>query len=271
MLASKNIYSKTLVGGFAALLCLSLLSGNQIFAQQKSKQKSQRKARALGQSSLYETKGDIKAFTKRFNQASTDVERTDAVVDLCYLYLRVVGDSRFSRSETLQGNRGQIAAKLQAARNDIQKLKRKAATEARKQERQANKSSSRSRHSTSSESTDEMADRQAHRNIESAIIDKQWLMLSHITGGTAPSMYYGSGMHGTSGHFYRGRFGGLTGDNGDELLNLVRTIIHPDFWQVNGGPGRAYYYQPLRILVVRATQRVHEDMHSLLLRLRGQL
>lgn len=231
--------------------CLTMLMFCDLVAAQQKTGK-----RNAGQATLYETLGDIKAFSKRLDNAEDDVERIDAIVDLGALYLRVVGDPRFFRSEVLQGNRGRIAAKLQKARKLIEKAKRQAAKE---------RGSSASRYVT------EASGDVTLRGLESAVIDKQWLMITHAVGGASPSMYYSSGMHGTSGHFYRGRGGGLPDDNGDELLDLIRTIIHPDFWQINGGSGRAYYYQPLRILVVRATQRVHEDMQSLLERLRGQL
>jgi len=210
---------------------------------------------------LHETMADIKAFSKRLDRAEDDLASTDAIVDLSYLYLRVVSDPRFYRSQVLQGNRGRIAAKLQKARRAIEK-------QARNVDRKSIAGSPQTRHDSGA--IEPMAEQSA-TIIESAVIDKQWLLLAHAAGGTAPSLYHSSGLHGASGHFYRGRAGGLIGDNGGQLLDLIQTIIHPDFWGLNGGPGRAYYYQPLRILVVRATQRVHDDLHSLLLRLRGQL
>ena len=226
-------------------IALIFIGPVQAFSQQRSTSDE------TEQATLYETLGDIKAFSKRIDNASGDMDRTDAIVDLGSLYLRVVGDSRFSRSKILQGYRGRIGIRLQKARTLIEREQKKAA---------ASKDESRYVTRTEEQSEDD--------RLESAVVDKQWQLVAHVVGGTAPSMYYGSGLYGTSGHFYRGRVGGLLQDNGDELLNLIRTVLFPDFWQINGGSGRAYYYQPLRIIVIRATMRVHEDLTNLLERLR---
>ena len=55
-----------------------------------------------------------------------------------------------------------------------------------------------------------------------------------------------------------GRGGAAVRDSGQELVDLIQTTIAPDSWDVNGGPGSIVYYQPLRVIVVRQTDRVHE-------------
>lgn len=201
------------------------------------------------QATLFETQADIKAFSKRLENASNDLELADATVDLGALYLRIVSDTRFPVSRVLQSQRGRVATKLQQACKLIKRAGNRDAPAA-----------SRYVNAAHEEST--------VGEMEAAIVDRQWQLAAHAVGGTGPMGYYASGMHGTSGYLYRGRGGGIQDDNGDELVDLIRTIIHPDFWQINGGPGRAYYYQPLRIIVVRATMRVHEDITNLLERLR---
>jgi hypothetical protein len=57
-------------------------------------------------------------------------------------------------------------------------------------------------------------------------------------------------------------------DHGQDLVNLIETTIHPDFWVRNGGNGVIHYYQPLRILVVSGTTQVHDEMTDLLRRMR---
>ena len=148
------------------------------------------------------------------------------------------------------------AARLKRQENLIVRAARKEARENRGNE---------SRHA----STPDTLSIEETREFASAVIDRQWRLLTHSVGATGPSMYHASGMHGTSGHFYRGQYGGILGDHGEELVNLIQTILHPDFWQENGGSMTTYYYQPLRILVVRATTTVHEDLEHFLERLRG--
>ncbi len=58
-------------------------------------------------------------------------------------------------------------------------------------------------------------------------------------------------------------------DNGQALVDLIHRTIHPDFWDVNGGPGTILYYRPLRCLVVRATDEVHGNVGGAVRALRG--
>lgn len=224
--------------------------------------------------SLKDTKADIKAFSKRMDSAQDDLERTEAIVDLASLYLKIVGDHRFAQSERLQGNRGRIAARLQKYNKQIQRELRKSELEKRKQQQLArrNRNKTKSKRTDSDEaerSTDSTVSTEIAK-LRSAVVDPHWKLLSQAGGGVGPSMYYGSGLDGTAGHFWRnqGHFAGEPNDNGFELVDLIETILHPDFWQTNGGSGMAYYYRPLRILVVRATTTVHEDLEHFLERLR---
>ncbi len=226
-----------------ALFCLC---GSELLAQSESKDGEADNS----QVSLFETRGDIQAFSKRMDRAVDRQDLTDAVIDLGSLYLRVIGDERFSRSRTLQANRGRIATKLREAGKKIQRL----------EERASRKAPSQYTNSVPRVSDDEL--------YRAALIDQHFHLAARAIGGAGPAMYFASGMQGTSGHFYHGRAAGGAGDLGPELLNLIQTVIHPDFWNVNGGAGRAHYYRPMRVIVVTATMRVHEDMTSLLQRLR---
>jgi hypothetical protein len=56
-------------------------------------------------------------------------------------------------------------------------------------------------------------------------------------------------------------------DNGWQLVELIQRIVAPDFWDAQGGPGTIRYFGIRRVLVVRATSDVHEQIRELLLRL----
>ena len=62
--------------------------------------------------------------------------------------------------------------------------------------------------------------------------------------------------------------GGVGGDEAGRLLELIRRVVRPDFWQSTGGPGVVVYDAARRVLVVRATSDVHEDLKDLLRALR---
>lgn len=61
--------------------------------------------------------------------------------------------------------------------------------------------------------------------------------------------------------------GGLA-DDGWELVELIQRIVSPDFWEPTGGPGAVRYFAMRRVLVVRATSDVHEQIKDLLTALR---
>ena len=52
----------------------------------------------------------------------------------------------------------------------------------------------------------------------------------------------------------------FAGDYGPDLADLIQTVIAPSTWERNGGPGTIYYYRPLRVLVIRQTGEVHNQI-----------
>lgn len=53
------------------------------------------------------------------------------------------------------------------------------------------------------------------------------------------------------------------------LIDLIEATIHPEVWDVQGGPCRIRYFPNGQGIVVRATQEVHEDLGRLLRQLRA--
>jgi hypothetical protein len=200
---------------------------------------------------------DVSALTRRYDTADEPAAKMAALVDLCGLYLVVICDSRYGKSDSLQGYRGRIARRLQLA---FRELTRSAASDGKRQ-------------TDSAKSTPAAAfsiERDVSRlpGFASAVSDPHWQLIAHEAGGCGVFSYYASGLHGSTGHFLRGMNAGEPFDNGPELVALIEAILDPDFWNSAGGSGVLHYYRPLRILVVRATTQVHEDLTELLERLR---
>jgi hypothetical protein len=65
-----------------------------------------------------------------------------------------------------------------------------------------------------------------------------------------------------------GQGGGALPDTGWQLVELLQRIVAPDFWDRQGGPGSIRYFAMRRVLVVRATTDVHEQIRDLLMALR---
>ena len=162
------------------------LGGTELFAQSKSYDQEFKGSQAT----LFETRSDIQAFSKRMDRAVDRQDLTDAIVDLSLLYLRVLGDERFPRSPTLQANRGRIAAKLRAASKKFQRMEKQADRKVLPHY---------------SNPTTGVADDVAFR---AAVMDQHFHLAARAIGGTGPTMYFASGMQGTSGYFNHGRAAG---------------------------------------------------------------
>jgi|LakMenEpi03Aug12_release.lakeMendotaPanAssembly.Ray.scaffolds.fasta_scaffold82028_6 hypothetical protein len=52
------------------------------------------------------------------------------------------------------------------------------------------------------------------------------------------------------------------------LVDIIQQTVHPDFWDVHGGPGKVAYFEQGRGLVVLGTEQVHDDVGNLLDQLR---
>jgi hypothetical protein len=64
-----------------------------------------------------------------------------------------------------------------------------------------------------------------------------------------------------------GRAGGGLPDTGWQLVELIQRVVAPDFWDQQGGAGTIRYFAMRRVLVVRATSDVHEQIRDLLMAL----
>ena len=63
--------------------------------------------------------------------------------------------------------------------------------------------------------------------------------------------------------------GAALGTNGGwQLVELIERVVSPTFWESQGGPGTVRYFAMQRVLVVRATSDVHQQLKDLLTALR---
>lgn len=205
---------------------------------------------------LQRYKKDMEAITRKFDRAGQFDERLVPLVDMCGLYLRIVGDSRFARSSDLQGYRGRIARRLQTAAKELKK--------------QAEILASERPDSLAGVKANEAGSPEAlfSRDFSTAVMDTHWQLAAGFCGGAGSFSFHANGLHGSSGYFFRGMNAGEPADNGPELVALIEAILHPDFWASGGGSGVLHYYRPFRVLVVRATTEVHEDLTMFLNALR---
>ncbi|MCA9070691.1 MAG: hypothetical protein KDA84_17295, partial [Planctomycetaceae bacterium] len=53
-----------------------------------------------------------------------------------------------------------------------------------------------------------------------------------------------------------------------KLIDLIQNTIAPESWQIVGGKGSIYYFDLLKVLVVRQTGEVHHQLGGVLEQLR---
>jgi hypothetical protein len=53
-------------------------------------------------------------------------------------------------------------------------------------------------------------------------------------------------------------------DAGEDLVQLIQTVVAPKSWDVNGGPGTIYYWRYQRSIVARTTAEVHDQISDVL-------
>ena len=56
--------------------------------------------------------------------------------------------------------------------------------------------------------------------------------------------------------------------NARRLIDLIQSVVAPDSWEPNGGPGTIRYFDLYQALVVRAPQSVHDELGGALRGLR---
>jgi len=199
----------------------------------------------------------VKATSRRFHVIEKDVRnalrtealarkpkaKKDALLTIIKLYTELKKDKRLESSPTLQTNQKKLLVRMQ-------RIKRKVLAKKGKTRRPSKR-----RRSLSQRQND-------HWNRISAAADDSLaslLSLSTISLG-GPSQVFAAAQS--------GRRGGAAADDGDELVSLIESVIAPDFWDTNGGPGSIRYYKPLHALVVRATSEMHHSLGGVLKGLR---
>ncbi len=183
----------------------------------------------------HEISRDMRELMKRESLADSDADRYEAVRRLAELYLEVKRDPRLSNAPTLQQYKAKLWSRLLRIKKDV--------------ERQLARDKAKKNHSQPESDEALLRNQEVQRTSES--LAAQMSLVSNSMGG--PGKLFSMAGGGAFG-------GGAVRDGGAELVELITHVIEPDFWDVNGGPGTIFYYQPLMALVVRATSEVHHKI-----------
>lgn len=180
----------------------------------------------------HEIRGDMRTFMAQESGARTEAERAAAVREMCVLYKEIARDPRILESDTLESYKVMLWGRLTRVKKKLEQVESiKARREGRKPP-----------------SDNEVAEGQQVDEVAGTLA-AQVELTAYTLGGPA-RLVADAGAGG----------GAAVADYGPALIDLIERTIEPDFWDVHGGPGTMFYYQPLHALVVRATAEVHREL-----------
>lgn len=203
--------------------------------------------------SYLEIQRDIRQVLRAESQVRTLADKGPAIYELCALHREITGDRQFATNEAYRELRRQVAGRLVRLQADLKQ--------------QLHKEKVQPRTASAAASRQAPADGVDRREAVELLADHASLLVA-ILPGPAQVVVDATGVEFDGSSRRRGAEGrggaAVLGDYGQDLVDLIQKTIHPDFWDVNGGPGSIVYFSPLRCLVVRATHDVQGEVGGLI-------
>ena len=230
---------------------------------------------------------DLKVFMKLSKSQDPQTERI-AVYNLCQLHREITDSPKFEESLQLQGMRVVIAKRLSTYSGDFKNSLKRLAREQKKttvKKTPVNRVLDERPSAVSEDSNSKLAqpgNQPGNQPVskgnrpstglaslensaeEAELENSMWLSaissydsLSCVSGG--PDRIFSL-------------IGGQLAppwDHGQDLVDLITTVIHPNSWRKNGGNASIHYYQPSRVLGLHASLQGQHATSNLLEKLRG--
>ncbi|GAA5506774.1 hypothetical protein Rcae01_02227 [Novipirellula caenicola] len=186
---------------------------------------------------------------RRQATASDPQQEESALTALCDFYVLLRSDPRYASSEMLRGDAAKVRRRLIKSAHHIEHRLRRANIP---------------RSQTLSQQVDALI-RQTNDDLQSG---KRSRISDWVNADSAASQPADAdAASGQSGDPVGGAAGGAAVDNGWQLVELIQRVVAPQFWDSHGGAGTIQYYAMRRVLVVRATSDVHEQIRDMLIAL----
>lgn len=175
---------------------------------------------------------EIRSLMKQESTTKSEAERAEVIRRMCALYRELARDPRIAESEVFESYKIILWGRLTRVQKRLEQIESiKARRAGRKPPRDE----------------EVLADREASQLTDA--VAAQFELSTYALGGPA-RVFTDAGAGG----------GAAVADYGPALIDLIQRTIEPNFWDVQGGPGTIFYYQPLHALVVRATAEVHREI-----------
>ncbi len=225
---------------------------------------------------------DLKVFMKLSKSPDPQTERI-AVYNLCQLHREIAVSPKFIESPLLQGMRVVIAKRLTSYSTDFENSLKRLARQKKKTPINRESEPLASSEATKPHSQLRLVDNGDPDQPTSKVDDSQngfGLLANPADEAELESSMWNSAVSSyeslncVSGGPERifTLIGGQLAppwDHGQDLVDLITTVIHPNSWRRNGGNASIHYYQPSRVLVLHASLQGHQETSNLLEKLRG--
>lgn len=240
--SSKRTLSLTSSGLVAVCLFLVALAATPVVAKGSGEKEM---------TSLTTLRSEVRNLLRQEATLDPGPAKEAAGTALCDLYVILRNDERFDSSEMLRGDAAKVRRRLISIGRKLEsQLKRQGVPQP----------------SGLSQAVDEQI--------------SQAIATSQSEGGSSQNAGGSNGANSLGGNASSSATGTTVGsaqganapgplpDTGWELVELIQRVVAPDFWDARGGPGTIRYFAMRRVLVVRATSDVHEQIRDLLMALR---
>ncbi len=173
--------------------------------------------------------------------ASSASERVNAIVALCDMYVAIRMHPSYEQSESLRSEGAQVRRRLiSASRKVTEQLERDGVAKPAGLANRVDQALAKNAQVESLATVSAISNSDAQQKISAV-----------TKNTTGPGEGIGGGGPGAAAESWA-------------LVELIQRTIRPDFWDVTGGPGTIQYFAMRRVLVVRATTQVHEELAALL-------
>ena len=233
--------------GVATLVCFAMLLSHLVVPAQFASGVSDDSQEQLEFKAVGEYRKDLKLFIQKSKSKDDPTERLGAVINLCLLHEELVNDPRLRVNNRLKSFRAMAAARLKKCSKEIELELLRYEKAIAKRERDRLDVVVNTSENVVAKQPDELP-----FEWYAKVVSDDLRMISDLSGGPINLWKY------------TGNPAGPVCDYGPDLVRLIESTINPEFWRRNGGNGIIEYYQPLRILVVTASSKVHDDMSDLL-------
>ncbi|MEC8557270.1 MAG: hypothetical protein VXZ82_19885 [Planctomycetota bacterium] len=245
-------------------ICLSSLCAGPGFSgepDEKAKQNSSAESGSGNASAPREKKEPRRAVVitrelveleKQTNKLKSDVDKGENIIRICELFVEVGEHPSISTNGAFQSLNMRI-------RNRLRGIERRLVKEMKQRK--------------IPEPPEMVARREEENKRRAAGNSAAYGSASNGSAGQGNSALGGFHRNSPSGENAAGNSPGANAapgpDYGWYLVNLIRTVIKPEYWSVAGGPGKAIYFPNSRALIIHGSWRIQEDVADLLTALRG--